>query len=291
MWHGELAADWIGDYDRDEPFFLFVGFPGPHDPWDAPAEAVARYDGVDMPMPASTRRPDLDGTGRYGRLIQALLDLSDSDTMTDDAIRAMRRAYNAAVTLIDDAVGRILDALDARGLLDDTWVVYTSDHGEMGGDHSLLSKCLLYEPTVRVPLDRAPAGWRASRGSSTTSSSTSTCPPPCGRSRERRRCEGSDGRSLLGYLDGDDPEPREVSISENWAFASFETDRYRLVVDEDRSSRASSSTSSTIPPRTPTAWPIPSARRSSTSSWTATCDRSSRPRRRAPTPTPSPDHP
>ena len=43
-WHGMEAVRWIDEYERDEPFFLFVGFPGPHDPWDAPAEAVARYD-------------------------------------------------------------------------------------------------------------------------------------------------------------------------------------------------------------------------------------------------------
>ncbi len=48
-------------------------------------------------MPATTRRPDIDGTGRYGRLLQAFLDLSDTATMTDDAIRGMRRAYSADV--------------------------------------------------------------------------------------------------------------------------------------------------------------------------------------------------
>ena len=41
-----------------EPFFLFVGFPGPHDPWDVPQPAVDRYAGVDVTMPATTRRPD-----------------------------------------------------------------------------------------------------------------------------------------------------------------------------------------------------------------------------------------
>ena len=65
-WHGAQAVRWIEDYERDAPFFLFVGFPGPHDPWDAPAEAVARYDGVDISMPASTKRPVVEGTGRYG---------------------------------------------------------------------------------------------------------------------------------------------------------------------------------------------------------------------------------
>ncbi len=67
-WHGQQAVKWIEHYDRQEPFFLFVGFPGPHDPWDAPAEAVQRYRDVDITMPTSTRRPAIEGTGRYGAL-------------------------------------------------------------------------------------------------------------------------------------------------------------------------------------------------------------------------------
>ena len=90
-WHGQQAVEWIERYERTEPFFLFVGFPGPHDPWDAPAEAVQRYRGVDISMPSSTRRPTIEGTGRYGALLNSFLWLSDSETMTDDAIRGMRR--------------------------------------------------------------------------------------------------------------------------------------------------------------------------------------------------------
>ena len=46
----------------------------------------------------------------------------------------------------------MVDALERKGLLDTTWVIYTSDHGEMGGNHGMMSKCVLYEPAVRVPL-------------------------------------------------------------------------------------------------------------------------------------------
>lgn len=231
-WHGDAAVRWVEEYDRDQPFFAFVGFPGPHDPWDAPQVAVDRYDGVDMTMPRSTRRPDVEGTGSYGRLLRAFLGLSDTDTMTDDAIRAMRRAYSANVTVIDDAVGRILAALEARGLLDDTWVLYTSDHGEMGGNHGLMSKCVLYEPTVRVPLIVRPPGGCDARvvdalvehlDVPTTLRDIAAAPD----------VPESEGRSLLGYVRGDDPVPRSVSVSENWGFASFETERHRLIVDED----------------------------------------------------------
>ena len=72
-WHGQRAVEWIERYERTEPFFLFVGFPGPHDPWDAPAEAVERYRERRHLHARSTRRPTIEGTGRYGALLNSFL--------------------------------------------------------------------------------------------------------------------------------------------------------------------------------------------------------------------------
>jgi choline-sulfatase len=231
-WHGDYAARWIEAYRRDAPLFLFVGFPGPHDPWDAPAEAVARYDGRDISMPRSTARPDLEATGSYGGLLRAFLHLSDTDTMTDDAIRGMRRAYSADISVIDDGVGRIVDALGRTGRLDRTWIMYTSDHGEMGGNHGMMSKCVLYEPAVHVPLIVTPPGGGAARRVDDLVEHVDV-PTTVRAIAGAPAIAASEGRSLLGYLDGTPPAPRELSISENWGFAAFETDRYKLVVDED----------------------------------------------------------
>jgi choline-sulfatase len=231
-WHGVQAVRWIEEYDRPEPFLLFVGFPGPHDPWDAPQAAVDRYRDVEISMPGSTQRPIVDGTGRYGALLNAFLWLSDSETMTVDAISGMRRSYAADITVIDDCIGRMVGALEAKGLLDNTWVIYTSDHGEMGGNHGLMSKCVLYQPAVRVPLIvRPPEG----------------CPPTVVHSLVEHldvpatvrdiagapNLAGSEGRSLLAYTTGGSPSERSVAVSENWGFACFETDRFKIVVDED----------------------------------------------------------
>jgi len=231
-WHGAEAVRWIEQCERSKPFFLFVGFPGPHDPWDAPKEAVDRYRDMEVPMPHTTRRPSTDGTGRYGALLKSFLWLSDTETMTDDAIRGMRRAYSADISVIDDALGHIVTALEEKGLLDDTWLIYTSDHGEMGGNHGMMSKCVLYQPAVHVPLIVRPPGG---------------CPPAAVDALVEhfdvpatvREIAGapalpaSEGRSLLGYTRGELPPARSVSISENWGFASFETERYKMVVDED----------------------------------------------------------
>ncbi len=231
-WHGLEAVKWIERYDRQEPFFLFVGFPGPHDPWDAPEEAVQRYRDVDISMPNSTRRPTVEGTGRYSALLNGFLWVSDSGSMTDEAIRGMRRSYAADISVIDYAVGRMVDALERKGLLDSTWILYTSDHGEMAGSHGLMSKCVLYEPAVRVPLIVRPPGGCAPR---VVDSLVEHLDVPA----TLRGIAGgpelphSEGRSLVATIGGDPPVPRAVAVSENWGFAVFETDRYKLVVDED----------------------------------------------------------
>ncbi len=231
-WHGAQAVRWIEDYERDAPFFLFVGFPGPHDPWDAPAEAVARYDGVDISMPVSTKRPVVEGTGSYGNLLRGFLGLSDTKTMTEDAIRGMRRAYAADISVIDDAVGGIVGALERKGVLDSTWVVYTTDHGEMAGSHGLMSKCVLYEPAVRVPLIVRPPGGCAPRVVDSLVEQLDV--PVTVRSiAGAPDIAGSEGQSLLGAIGGGAPPLRDVAVSENWGFAVFETERHKLVLDED----------------------------------------------------------
>ncbi len=231
-WHGVFASDWIDQYSGDQPFYAFIGFPGPHDPWDAPREAIDWYADVDIPMPGSTLRPDQSDAGTYGRLLDAFLRLSDNDTLQPDAIAAMRRAYYADITVIDDGVGRIVDALERRGDLDNTWILYTSDHGDMGGDHGMFSKCVFYDGALKVPLVvRPPGGTEPSVvhdivehfDLSATVRDIAGAPG----------VDGAESRSLLGYVTGDAPAAREVSVSENWGFALFETERYKLVVDED----------------------------------------------------------
>jgi arylsulfatase A-like enzyme len=234
-WHGVEVARWIEEYSRSEPFFLFAGFPGPHDPWDAPREAVDRYRGTEVSMPRTTRRPEVEGTGRYSALLNSFLWLSDTETMTADAIRGMRRAYSADISVIDDAVGGIVAALRRRGLLDNTWLIYTSDHGEMGGNHGLMSKCVLYEPAVRVPLIVRPPGGGGPRVVDAIVEHVDV-PASVREIAGAPELAESEGRSLLAHVSAlarDDETSRDVSVSENWGFAAFETNRYKLVVDED----------------------------------------------------------
>jgi choline-sulfatase len=231
-WHGAQAQRWIEGFNDASPFFLFVGFPGPHDPWDSPESIRARYKPDGISMPKSTVRPELTGCGRYSALLDSFLWVSDSTTMTDEAVAGMRLAYAADISVVDDAVGRIVQALEARGMLDDTWVIYTSDHGEMAGSHGLMSKCVLYRQAVHVPLIFRPPGGCQPRSYGrlvehvdvpATTRMIGGAPP----------LAESAGRVLPVVDSVAAGSGRDVAVSENWGFASFETDRYRLVIDED----------------------------------------------------------
>jgi choline-sulfatase len=112
--------------------------------------------------------------------------------------------------------------------------VYTSDHGEMAGDHGLMSKCVMYEQTVRVPLIIRPPGGCTPRIVDDVVELLDV-PATVRAIAGAPDVPKSDGRSLLSYVDvaAPDPDPRRVSVTENWGFAAFVTDRYKLVVDED----------------------------------------------------------
>jgi hypothetical protein len=87
---------------------------------------------------------------RRGRVLHLVH--SDSPHLTDAVISDIRRFHYGNITVIDDGIDRILQATERRGLLDNTWVIYTSDHGEMMGEHRMLTKMVFYEQAVQVPL-------------------------------------------------------------------------------------------------------------------------------------------
>jgi arylsulfatase len=168
-WVGETTIDFLrAERDPEKPFFLWVNFFDPHHPFVAPREYLDRYDPAGLPDPVgapgelATKPPVQTEASRqsYAGFARGFA------TYPADEIKRIIAAYYAMMTLIDDEVQRILATLDDLGLADDTVVVFTSDHGEMLGDHQLLLKGpMLYEGAVRVPLilrwpGRLPAGER-----------------------------------------------------------------------------------------------------------------------------------
>lgn len=138
---GQRSVEWLRSQPQDFPWFLGVHFVGPHDPFDPPAAYAARFRDTPVldPLPRGTAaRPSV--PARRWRAINP------------DETRHSRRQYCASISSIDDQIGAILAALDARGEADNTLVVFTADHGEMLGDLDLFTKSVPYEASLRVPL-------------------------------------------------------------------------------------------------------------------------------------------
>lgn len=155
-WVAERAIDFI-EHDRTEaePFFLMANFFDPHHSFGAPQEFRDLIDAGAIPSPL-TKPDELDEKPAPHR---AYSEKSYSGTApgfqdyTADEIKEIRAQYWAMIALIDHEVGRIMEALAQAGLAEDTLVVFTSDHGEMLGNHrQLLKGPQLYDDLARVPL-------------------------------------------------------------------------------------------------------------------------------------------
>ncbi len=150
------AQRWIGAQRGDRPWFLQLSFVQPHVPLMGDPEWAAYYAdaAIDRTAPAVPQHT----TEAWADHLGLLRGHSHADLLTDDFVLAGARQYYAMVSLIDQRVGDLLGQLDSDGVLDNTWIVYSSDHGEMLGDHGLMAKMNFYRSSVRVPLIVRPPG-------------------------------------------------------------------------------------------------------------------------------------
>ncbi len=133
--------------DPDRPWALFLSSEAPHDPYVAPRSYYERYDPAALPRPASFDDDLADRPAIYRRIQRVWQDLD-----WDDYARATA-CYYALCTLIDDQIGRVLAVLEELDQLDNTLIVFTSDHGDYMGAHRLMLKGIpAFEEVYRVPL-------------------------------------------------------------------------------------------------------------------------------------------
>lgn len=144
-WTVTRSIDFLERRDRTRPFFLNVSFHRPHPPLDPPAEYFHMYDAKPLPpVPMGDWAAEYDHpadgvSASFGRLPQA-----ESDRQ--------RRAYFGQITHIDSQIGRLLLYLQRTGLIANTLFVFTSDHGELLGDHGCFRKMLSLEGSAKLPL-------------------------------------------------------------------------------------------------------------------------------------------
>lgn len=133
-----------------EPFFAYIAFNAPHDPRQSPKEYLDRYPLKNIHTPENFLP-----SYPYNQEMQCPPSLRDENLApfprTEYAVRVHRKEYFAITHHMDDQIGRILAALDASGQRDNTYIIFTSDHGLAVGRHGLIGKQNLYEHSTRVP--------------------------------------------------------------------------------------------------------------------------------------------
>jgi len=145
---GDHMEEFLLRQDGEAPFFLFGSFCSPHRPYDPPRRYLEMFEEEEVNL-----------TGLEEELALPRL--------ARERIRTCRRAYKALVRLVDDQIGRIFSVLEKKNLLHNTTICFTSDHGDMLGDHGLLQKSSFYKESLNIPLAvRHPPFLENSRNSS-----------------------------------------------------------------------------------------------------------------------------
>ncbi len=151
----QTACWWLERYNGDEPFFLQVGLPGPHPPYDPTQAYLDKYLGKDLPAAITETYPEKQPSALHALRKNHLEGGHDAvkhlEAPTQAQLHRQRAHYYANVTMIDTQVGAMLDALEARGVLDNTIIIFTTDHGDCLNDHGHSQKWNMYEQSVHIP--------------------------------------------------------------------------------------------------------------------------------------------
>lgn len=258
------ATKWVADRtiefltkqgrSKDQPFFLWCSFPDPHHPYCPPAPWDSLYDPADVPLPIR-RKGELDKLAPFFRQVyEKGLPLSGRfapTKMPDEHLREILAHTFGMIALIDHHVGRVLGALEAMDLRENTVIVYLSDHRDMMGDHYLINKGPFhFDGLLRIPFiwswpghfpqDVETDGLVSLLDFAPTILSLCGVPIPEGRTPAEPECPQMPppwpGRSLVPQLRGDVRFVRDRVLVENdedylgLRLRTLITDRYKLTV-------------------------------------------------------------
>lgn len=148
VWTADIAVRTIQHYDGGKPLFLKISFARPHSPYDPPKRILDMYSDIEMDNPVK---------GEWSRNIGENNKIPESNPTAafgqfgDEYVKKSKKHYYASITFIDEQVGRIVKALKAKGIYDNTIICFTSDHGDMMGDHNHWRKTYAYEGSSAIP--------------------------------------------------------------------------------------------------------------------------------------------
>lgn len=241
----ELTTEYLERHARDAdgggaPFFAQVSFPDPHHPFTPPGHYWDMYDPDDIPLPVSFGKGDLPLIAQMRKALDdgvAQRGAQAPFAVTEEETRQIIALTYGMITMIDDAIGRILAKLAELGLADNTVVVFTADHGDYMGDHGLMLKMLMhYQGLIRVPFIVAdPAASDAGARRADLAGTVDIARTLLSRAG-LQPFNGMQGRDLFG---ADHAAPDAVLVEEDssrfyfdapeqWRLRSLVTDRWRL---------------------------------------------------------------
>ncbi len=206
--------------ERGGPWLAWASYPDPHHPMTPPGEWFDRHRPDDMEVPVSVDDP-LEGAPRYVQAISRMHPSSQRSWVTPCGVagdhQMLREALAATygmIEMIDDGIGQILAALDRLGQTGNTIIVFTSDHGDMMGDHGLMLKGFLhYRGTLAVPMVIADP--RRSPGRTQSLAGSIDLGPTLLELADVPGYEGIGGRSLAPVLDDPSATVRDAVLIED----------------------------------------------------------------------------
>lgn len=217
----EEAADFIRQQPQDRPLCLVASFHSPHPPLDAPGRYATLYPPETLNLPANVPPQYL----REGRALD--------HAKTREALAN----YLGKITLVDDCIGKLREAFQARGTWDNVLVVFTADHGEMMGAHGFLTKGRFYEESARVPLVVRWPG-QVQKGRCPAPVQMMDVYPTIVEAVGGELSRGRFARSLLPLASGKKASVRPVAISEIGTTAPLRVmardSRYKWWAEEDK---------------------------------------------------------
>ena len=232
---GNSAVGWIRKQRHDHPLFVQIGFVGPHEPYDPLPRHLELYQDKKMPPPVfrdgefdekpPQHRAHQENFGYHHRAQSTIR--MDKASLAD--IENMRRHYCAKITTVDEQVGRVLQALEERDILQNSIVFFFSDHGDLLGDHKLPYKWLMYDPVVRVPLIVWDARQAAAPLVVNDLVSLMDIGPTVLEAAGIEKPTRLEGRSLVPYLRNEPVEPEQAVICEDNYLVMLRTREHKMV--------------------------------------------------------------
>lgn len=219
---GKKACQFIEQVSKDSPWHLFVSFVGPHDPWDAPQEYLRLF--------AETQFPEAiqDDMQDKPQWIKNRKDKHTGDVPPHQD-NLVKQHYAGMITLIDEWVGKIVETLNDRGMMDNTVIIFSSDHGEMLGDHGLYEKYVMYEPSVRVPLFILDPRISVAGDSDELAELVDLYPTILDLAKGEYESNQVDGKSLLPLMHGSQIQHKEYQISELYNTRMIFDGKYKFI--------------------------------------------------------------